>query len=120
MDLLGRGKLMVNNRTLSLMDMPEVMNIDTASVMYPEIDPKAENMVEQARIQNLLLSPSAAIRSRGGDPDKVWATGGKGHPKKMREAGIPEEFIQLPFLETTDGGYPTLEDSEILKDMEDN
>ena len=31
MDLLGRGKLMVGGRTLSLMDMPEVMNIDTAS-----------------------------------------------------------------------------------------
>ena len=83
--------------------------------MYPEIDPKAENMVEQARIQNLLLAPSAAIRSRGGDPDMVWQQVAK-DIKRMRKAGIPEEFIQSLFLKQP-MAVSALEDSEILKDI---
>ena len=112
MDLLAAGKLMVGRRTLSLMDMPAVMNIETASVMYPEIDPKAEHGVETGRIQNLLLSPDAAIRSRGGDPEMVYADIAKSI-KSMEDAGIPPEYIKSLFLK-----QPMAAD--ILKDMEGN
>ena len=113
MDLLAAGKLRVGRRRLSLMDMPQVMNIDTASVIYPEIDPKAENTVEQARIQNLLLSPSAAIRSRGGDPELVWKDSAK-DIKAMQEAGIPEEYIHNLFLKQT-FAIEGLADAKILE-----
>ena len=113
MDLLAAGKLMVGRRTLSLMDMPAVMNIETASVMYPEIDPKAEHGVETGRIQNLLLSPSAAIRSRGGDPEMVWKDCAK-DIKAMQEAGIPEEYIHNLFLKQT-FAIESLADAKILE-----
>ena len=113
MDLLGRGELMVGGRTLTLFDLPEILNVETASVIYPEIDPKAEHSVETGRIQHLLLSPSAAIRSRGQDPDLVWMQVAQ-DIKDMQEAGIPSEYIHNLFLKQT-FAIESLEDAKILE-----
>lgn len=109
-DLLGRGMLSVRGRTLGLDMLDEVCKVETASVQFAEIDPKNENTVETARIQNLLLAPSEIIRQRGGDPQQIWKQIAD-DINDMLEAGIPQEFVHDLYLrspqtvvELLDGG----------------
>ena len=117
-NLLGSGGLLVRGQIVGLDRFDEVMKVAIASTQFSEIDPKNENIVETARIQNLVVAPSEIIRQRGGDPEETWSRIAK-DIKAMKEAGIPEEFIKSLFLKQPMAAM-TLEDSDILKDMEDN
>ena len=67
---------------LVLISFDEVMKVAIASTQFSEIDPKNENIVETARIQNLVVAPSEVIRMRGGDPEEVR---GHGLPKILKQ-----------------------------------
>ena len=96
-DLLGSGGLLVRGQPVGLDRFDEVMKVAIASTQFSEIDPKNENIVETARIQNLVVAPSEVIRMRGGDPEEVWARIGK-DIEAMLQAGIPSTFVNDLYL----------------------
>ena len=76
----------------------EVMKVaDRRRRNFSEIDPKAENIVETARIQNLVVAPSEVIRMRGGDPEETWSRIAK-DIEAMLKAGIPSTFVNDLYL----------------------
>ena len=96
-DLLGSGGLLVRGQAVGLDRFDEVVKVAIASTQFSEIDPKNENLVETARIQNLLISPSEVIRQRGGDPEEVWSRIAK-DIEAMLKAGIPSAFVNDLYL----------------------
>ena len=96
-DLLGSGGLLVRGQPVGLDRFDEVMKVAIASTQFSEIDPKAENIVETARIQNLVVAPSEVIRMRGGDPEETWSRIAK-DIEGMLAAGIPSTFVNDLYL----------------------
>ena len=96
-DLLASGGLLVRGQSVGLDRFDEVMKVAIASTQFSEIDPKAENIVETARIQNLVVAPSEVIRMRGGDPEETWSRIAK-DIKAMMDAGIPAVFVNDLYL----------------------
>lgn len=64
---------------------------------WPWVDPRADMEAAVTAKNNLMASPSKGIREQGDNPANVWRQVAA-DIKAMREAGIPEEYIQASLL----------------------
>lgn len=90
-----RGAITTDNGTpLPASKADQFADHDFQGRRWEWIDPNADMKAAEGRKNNLLASPGALIREQGRDPTVVWQEIGD-DIKAMKEAGIPDNIIEL-------------------------